>query len=239
MQKKYKWVLLGILGIILFVVYLTLFMQKGIVFENKFLRRINVENGIEYRGTVQMEPVTITLQGDLSNSDSASITYRIGDWYNKTFTVNAFPRDYHEIRVTIYKGNVINYDGVYRPNDMVALWGEDGLPDMGEIKVIFNNDIFYDKNTYEVSNYDVVKTAFQDNISIRGNGLLLFFAIIILAITAIDIRWPLLFFRVQHAMSVYNPEPSDFYLGMQKIGWVVMPVIALGLLIASLLIKFQ
>ena len=44
---------------------------------------------------------------------------------------------------------------------------------------------------------------------------------------ALDAAYPLALFRWQHMCDVKDPEPSDFYLGMQRAGWCIYPILLL------------
>ena len=53
------------------------------------------------------------------------------------------------------------------------------------------------------------------------------------ALLALDAAFPLVIFHLQHMCDVKDPEPSDFYLGMQRAGWCVYPfLILIGYIIA-------
>ena len=47
------------------------------------------------------------------------------------------------------------------------------------------------------------------------------------ALVALDAAFPRALFYIQHCCDVRDPEPSDFYLAMQRLGWVVYPVLIL------------
>lgn len=59
-------------------------------------------------------------------------------------------------------------------------------------------------------------------------------AIFLFILTIIDIKDPMLFFRLNHFLSVRDPEPTDFYISMQKVGWVVMPLLGIVLMIVAI-----
>ena len=49
----------------------------------------------------------------------------------------------------------------------------------------------------------------------------------------VDVTHPTALFYLQHACDVRDPEPSDFYLAVQRVGWVIYPVLLLiGYIIA-------
>ena len=44
----------------------------------------------------------------------------------------------------------------------------------------------------------------------------------------LDVACPLVLFKLQHMLDVRDPEPTDFYIGMQRVGWVIYPVLLLA-----------
>ena len=52
----------------------------------------------------------------------------------------------------------------------------------------------------------------------RGSWMLYFTMLLFSALLALDAAYPLVLFRWQHMCDVKDPEPSDFYLGMQRAG---------------------
>ena len=87
---------------------------------------------------------------------------------------------------------------------------------------------------YKISLKNVADFAYSAKDITRGNYGLLVLALFFLAITIIDIKYPMLFFNLKYSFSVENPQPSDTYLALQKISWVAYPVIALFLMIAAI-----
>lgn len=85
---------------------------------------------------------------------------------------------------------------------------------------------------YEVS---LLTFAYGDNDTIRGNPQFLVIAIIFSIITIIDIKDPLFFFQLKHFLSVQDPEPTELYLLLQRISWVIYPIIIIGCLIAGVI----
>ena len=43
----------------------------------------------------------------------------------------------------------------------------------------------------------------------------------------LDVAFPTALFYLQHCCDVRDPEPSDFYLAMQKVSWAVYPFLLL------------
>ena len=45
---------------------------------------------------------------------------------------------------------------------------------------------------------------------------------------ALDVAFPMSVFYLQHCCDVWDPEPTDFYLACQRVGWVILPLLLLG-----------
>lgn len=234
--KKYKAVLLIGIGILLSILYFRLFFQEGILFENSFLKLNKSERGFEYSGSVYAERVNISVD-DMERTNTKEVSYKIGERYNKTFLVNTLNKTNYSTDITIYENNTLLFEGSYRKSSdsYIYLWDKDGDPVFGDIRIQYNNQLVFDE-AYQVSNSHIAATALKDNIINRGNWTLFIFAIILLIVTIIDIKWPMFFFTLKHFMSVNNPEPSDLYIGIQRITWVVYPTVSFGLLVASLIV---
>ena len=61
----------------------------------------------------------------------------------------------------------------------------------------------------------------------RGSWMLYFVMVFASILVALDAAFPLTMFRLNHMCDVRDPEPSDFYLAMQRIGWVLWPILIL------------
>ena len=72
----------------------------------------------------------------------------------------------------------------------------------------------------------ILTTGFGSSIMLRivrrPKDILLFSGLL-----ALDAAYPLALFRWQHMCDVKDPEPSDFYLGMQRAGWCIYPILLL------------
>jgi len=59
----------------------------------------------------------------------------------------------------------------------------------------------------------------------RGSIGLFILMLIATLCVAVDVLFPAFWFQVEHMFSVRNPEPSDFYIAMQRLSWAVSPVL--------------
>lgn len=44
---------------------------------------------------------------------------------------------------------------------------------------------------------------------------------------SLTVAFPMAWFKLNRFLSVRDPEPSDFYLAMMKVEWVLVPVLLL------------
>ena len=230
--KKYKYILLGILGVIMAIGYFYLFFQKGIDFEDSFLKLSQSNNMYQYKGSAYGQDILITVEGDLRESDTAIVTYAIEDFDTRVYAVKFDNRFGNNADVKIFDSFGMIYEGSYRPT---ILMNKDGSLYMEETRITFtNHDVNIFDEDYKIRYSHIVSTALKDSIYNRGNRALLFYALFIMVIHTIDVIWPLFFFNIRYGYAVRKPEPSDRYLAAQRISRFIYPIIAIMLLIASL-----
>jgi len=64
--------------------------------------------------------------------------------------------------------------------------------------------------------------AVSEKTDTRGEPYMIFFILIAVVFLALDIKFPKLFWTLEHRLSVYGGEPSDFYIFGQKVGRIIM-----------------
>jgi hypothetical protein len=130
-------------------------------------------------------------------------------------------------------GNIIFHGGKFR-KDVPFLFDANGQP-----IIQVNNPVeIYGENPYNadynVHLYSVVSFATFAKDTTRGEYSILAVAILIFVLTLIDIKYPLFFFKLRNSLDVKNPEPSDFYITMQRISWYLLPIIVIVLMIVAI-----
>lgn len=132
-------------------------------------------------------------------------------------------------RVDIFLDDLLVFSGGC-DKESGSLYRKDGSRESG-LSVIFNTSSYW--SSYKVDAFDVIFFAMEPTTIHRGNWAIWGVTLFISLLTAVDIAFPLAFFYFRYSFSVNNPEPSDFYLSMQKVGWVVGTAVILGLYIWS------
>jgi len=237
LNRKFLSLLLAILVLIGLIFYLRYFFTIGVFYDDTFLKKQGEYPDIQFIGKTNQGSVQISVNVLNGKQNSIDVTFRLPNDINKQYNVSF--KDLagwglKNIIVKDYNGNVI-FEGQYS-EDSPFLFDKYGKPLVGnEIsRVIVNGETNYNDN-YKISAKKVVDFAAMADETIRGKLGHLILAILIFVLTLIDIKYPLLFFNLKYMFSVKDPEPSEFYISMQQISWIVMPIIGLILLIVAVI----
>lgn len=214
--------------------YFKVFFTTGVYFDDTFLKK-EVENSeSHYIGKSIYGDISIIVKGLKNKQNSAKVIYRLPNDINMQYTVsfeNTSNRNLSIVSVKDEKGNII-FEGKYN-KDSPFLIDNNGEPLMDYGQIIVSGENPYNED-YTIPIKNVVDMATFSNDTIRGRYDYLILAAILFIFTAIDIKFPLFFFNLRHFLSVRDPEPSDFYIAMQRIGWYVYPAIGIVLMIAAI-----
>lgn len=229
--------LIGIAVAALLAVYLFVFFQKGIVLGDSFLLRRPAEassgNAVSYSGKINGFPVSVFVEKYDENNcritfsqEETTRQYRL----EGKDASNGFLRD-----IMIYEGDQLLFDGKYDDKaslDFFRAYKKNGEPYLENMITITVNG--REEPVTELSIPWLLKLFCGDE-NFRGNVPMMLVAGLILLIWIIDLCFPRFFFTMRHWITVKDPEPSDFYLIVQRAFWVIYPVIAVFLLMFSLI----
>jgi hypothetical protein len=228
------------IAILIFIIvalffYFKLFFSTGIRYDDTFLKKEVKSSESHYSGKNKYGRLHITVKKPTDHPDITEVTYQLPNnilqEYAVEFGKNAVLGQ--EIKINDKNGNII-VEGVYR-KESYFLYDTKGQPLMDDyIQVIINGESPYNSD-YKVSLKNVADLANFSTETIRGRYYFLIFAVIFFAITIIDVKFPLFFFTLSHFIDVKNPEPSDFYINMQKTLWFVYPIIGIVLMIVAII----
>lgn len=223
-KYKKQCVILGIiLFAILFIVYLRALFQTGFWHGDAFLYKM--ENG-SYQGSDIYAEYKMTVN---SAEYGANIDFYVNDKLNHymvKYSGNDLQKD-----VEIKENNKTIFDGTAFCMDNNWILHQENIDLPGDIKVYTSNYVPAEEELFpgytNLYNWAVAKRA-----DIRGNAYMLFFIFLLAAFLFLDIKFPKLFWILEHRLDVYGGEPSDWYLFGQKIGRVIM---ALGIPVCMVL----
>jgi len=234
--NKYSKPILLLLILILLFVYFKTFFTMGIYFDGVFLKKEGVDSICHYTGFNTYGNYHIIVNGQKNKDENVDVMYRLPNNINRQFTVNFIDNgDWEQGIVSIMDNDgIILFEGYYR-EDNPFLIDKNGKPVMDmNVLALVNGESPYNEE-YKIPLKQVADIAHFNNDTIRGKYHYLIIAFIIFIIILIDIKYPLFFFNLEHFLDVRDPEPSDFYLYMQKASHYVLPVIGIGFMIAAII----
>jgi len=227
-NEYHKKILILILLTIVFLYFKT-FFSIGIFYEETFLKRKFILNERHYIGSNEYGTIDIAVKFDMENQKSKMVVFNFPNNRPKKYTIN-YNKDNIVETIKNDDGKVIfseNYDTVTN----VLGQGAKFMTDNTVIKVKKSND---NSGYYNISLRDIVSFSRPGYGEIRGDIGLLIGSIFLSLFYFIDLVYPLFFFKIKHILSVKNPEPSNFYLKIQKISRYIYPCIIFIMLLYSL-----
>jgi hypothetical protein len=200
-------------------------------FNGERLIQTKLTDSTQYKGNYLFEPILITVQNSNQNTGEIIVEYNLPNKLYFRYLVYFENTDDNRNKIRILQDNNEIFNGFYDNNSLFNLYINDWEPYFdNEIIVIINNNYYPDNYTPSLSS--TAKFATGDGVENRGNIYPIIMFFILLIVYIIDIKLPLFFFTLHNFLSVKDPEPSDFYLFMQKLGWyVINPIILVVLLV--------
>ena len=200
--------------------------QPGIQFRDGYLKQEVTAEYTVYSGICKGEDtaiyVTEKTDGTLVQilAGSHRWEYLVSSWEGST---NHYSGN-KPVLISDVAGNEI-FRGYLTKNDHLTDEQSKITPDSFDIYVYteYGNKSVWDD--YTPSKLFVVNTALGRNLDYRGSIGLFALMLIAALIFAVDVLFPEFWFQLKHMLDVRNPEPSDFYIAMQRLGWAVYPVL--------------
>ncbi|MFA9557747.1 hypothetical protein ACERII_10615 [Evansella sp. AB-rgal1] len=232
-ESKSLQIAIALMIAVIAFIYLKTFFTPGIHFEGTFLTKQD-ENTSEthYIGRSLSRDIQISVIR--KTEKSTEVIYDLPYDFHRQYTVTVEDRSEHwqdNIKIDDEQGNIL-FEGGYL-EDQFYLTQKNGEPLMEDfINFHINSSPFTVE--YKVSLRHVADMAFFANDTIRGDFMFLVLSLFLFLVTAIDYKFPLFFFHLRNSLDVRDPEPSDFYLFMQRVSWIVLPIIGVILAIVAI-----
>ena len=235
-QKLILAILAGML--VLFGALMAAFRARpGVTFEEGLLRITEEEGRTVYSGRARGEPVTIAVSWP--TNFETDVEFTIGNRFHDVCTV-LYPlepiRTEHGdtvggIRVT--KNGAVLFEGGCDPETEYGWYGTDGawLPfNVLEIRGYSGGDPW---SGYETTAGTIARFAFGPETAARGDPALFALAVFFSFMLAAGVVFHKTLFRWRH-WAARDPEPTEDYLALERIGWALAAVIVAGVYIAAL-----
>jgi len=221
--------------IVLLIFYFKAFFTEGAYFNDTFLVKSVVGAERHYIGKSRQGGIHITVKGLEDTHESMEVIYRLPGNVNRQYTVmlNHENKWFPSIEKIIDKDGNIIFEGEYRKGQHYLV-DKYGKPLFSFDNIVLSDvGIAYDES-YKVPLKNIAEFAFSEKDTIRGEFRYLLYALFLFLVTWIDYKYPLFFFKLKYWIDVEDPKPSEFYLMMQRISYVVVPMIGIILMIAAI-----
>ena len=213
--------------------------QKGVEFEGGLLRRTETEESVIYNGKVRGEQVEITVRA-AGSGNLTEVDFRIGNRIQDDCTLETGlpPIQADQLgpveHIRITRNGQLLFEGGYTAEHDMGWYDLEGnwAPFSGlEATFRTSGENYWD--SYKTSAGTILAFARGPERTARGSWMLYFTMLLFSGLLALDAAYPLALFRWQHMCDVKDPEPSDFYLEMQRAGWCIYPsLLLIGYIIA-------
>ena len=208
--------------------------NHGIRFGGGFLRKEETTDADCFIGQVNEEQVTI-LRWYGNENDTRTITLRVGERIHDTYTVYLgepmIPLD--EIAVTALQVSTVRitnnetaiFEGGYQESSGLFFTAEGEWPGLNlDVKIHVSGADPWEN--YTMTKGQLVQLALAPELIDRGDWRLYGIMVLFTLVTMVDVAFPNTLFRWRHRRWVKDPEPTDDYMSMQHLAWMIaLPVL--------------
>lgn len=232
LSKLQKGILMTLLAMTVLFAVLTgvVRTQKGVRFGDALLRVEETEEATVYSGKYYGDFITVTVSKD----EIPVIEYAVEGGRRDVYTAE-YPLDPVQTEdgpvpgIRLLKNGTVTYNGAYDPDGEIRAWFDEN----GEWNPFVWMDMEQPRDEHDLTVGNLSYFADGPELTARGSWGYYLLIVLMTALLAFDVWYPTALFYMQHACDVRDPEPSDFYIASQKIGWVLFTC---GLLIAHIYI---
>ena len=241
--SRYRRVLLLVMAaeiLVFFIANVLAFLRPGLEYQDTLLYpRTEGELQI-YQGRVDGETARFTV------TPGGEVSYRWGEYsygpYQITEDPSAAPEGLGRMTgLEISLGDEVLFRGGYQSGSALPLIQEDGKPVWGfsysvstggDTVIVVDGRELTQEERYEPGLASLARVALDPELTRQGNILLYLLITVLAVFNMFQICFPGLFFRWSIRWHVRDPElaePSDFYIAMERMEWVVLAIVCLVL----------
>lgn len=212
-------------------------LHPGVLLDGALLRPTETAEGVTYTGKLRGEQVSIFVR---TESDTVTVITCETEGGGSDVYRMEYPLEPIRAADGFARGEMVNGIRITKNGTLLFAGGYDreSSPDQGlwyDADGRWDQDVYFSASTgsdagtgaLELEKQDVMRLANDPELTARGSWLYYFLMLICSLVLALDAAFPLALFYWRHMCDVRDPEPSDFYLTMQRIGWVVYPILIL------------
>lgn len=240
--SRYRRVLLLVMAaeiLVFFIANVLAFLRPGLEYQDTLLYpRTEGELQI-YQGRVDGETARFTV------TPGGEVSYQWGEYtygpYQISEDPSAVPDGYEGSQgIEIRLGDEVLFRGCYLPSstfpliqeDGESLWEDSNIYMISGEKIWRNGQEITEREYREPSLSALARVALGTELTRQGNILLYLLITVLAVFNVLQICFPGLFFRRYIRWRVRDPElaePSDFYIAMERMEWVVLAIVCLVL----------
>lgn len=241
-MSRYRRVLLLVMAaeiLVFFIANVLAFLRPGLEYQDTLLYpRTEGELQI-YQGRVDGETARFTI------TPGGEVSYQWGEYtygpYQISEDPSAVPDGYEGSQgIEIRLGDEVLFRGCYLPSstfpliqeDGESLWEDSNIYMISGEKIWRNGQEITEREYREPSLSALARVALGTELTRQGNILLYLLITVLAVFNVLQICFPGLFFRRYIRWRVRDPElaePSDFYIAMERMEWVVLAIVCLVL----------
>lgn len=241
-MSRYRRVLLLVMAaeiLVFFIANVLAFLRPGLEYQDTLLYpRTEGELQI-YQGRVDGETARFTV------TPGGEVSYQWGEYtygpYQISEDPSAVPDGYEGSQgIEIRLGDEVLFRGCYLPSstfpliqeDGESLWEDSNIYMISGEKIWRNGQEITEREYREPSLSALARVALGTELTRQGNILLYLLITVLAVFNVLQICFPGLFFRRYIRWRVRDPElaePSDFYIAMERMEWVVIAIVCLVL----------
>lgn len=235
--QKVLLILLAAMAVLFAVLTALVHGQPLVRWADGLLRPSQEDSAAVYTGTIHGESAVIQVYPD---GEDTVVAFTIGSRLHQTGRVvwpdGTIPREYGGSvpRIQIFLDDQLLFSGGCDKASGI-LYREDGSWEP-EISVLIGTSYSGYWDSFELNAYDVILFALGPETTHQGSWAFYGLAVFLSLIAAVDIAFPRALFNLRYSFAVNNPEPTDLFLAMQKVGWVILVIAALILYIWGLML---
>lgn len=213
--------------------------RRGVVLADSLLR-VQKQQGVTdtavYSGKVRGERVTVSVrENGVHYTVAYTVEDRIQDEYEIVYpagTISCADEQGREIpRIQIARNGRLYFQGGYDPNASFFQWYDRTGHVDADAFMSYGGSA--DRAPDVLQNTQLAALAIDPVLTARGSWLMYGLLLVLSCILAVDVAYPTFWFTLRHSCDVRNPEPTDFYIAMQRVGWAIYPVLlCIGYLMA-------
>lgn len=204
--------------------------RPGVAFHDTLLRISQTGDRTVYSGSLRGSEIAVASRREGENTEvTLSVDGRLRHTYRLERLEGTIATDYgfgtlaRRIRIT-EDGTAIFEGGVLPNGDSFYLVDEDGTLFMDvTLTVVGQSNPAAGGN---LTAWEVVRFAGEPDRSVRGSWGVYAAALLLSALCALNTAFPRGMFYLAHMLSVRDPEPTEFYLSVQRLSCVVLTVVA-------------